>query len=368
METLSANRRIRNRSKQSAGLGADQKRQAQCRTTQFCGSDFLRAHFPKLNSAVYPGLQNTSLVEREFFNSLSNLEKLYGFLVDRDEGLSYPHNITNTFQSAIGQMEKISNLKLAIMRGEGHTATIATVKDFDTRTTLYYIPVEPLFDMLNDNSKVEPAELLLSIFAYLYQVHHIAYYAEKGNYMHYIYKTLEDWILADFEEDSEQADAHLEHFAYLNHSGNELLEKISDPAQLKLFSSRLSVFKPQTKAENELLETAKQAFDLFSKYPSRSVLEAVRYDILPREAYEDNQCISPDQYISFYWSNEDSLYDELWQTINEQLAEYCMIAEPSALQYFDKPQKKEHHNHDFAILFFDLLNRLADTLNDLNHE
>jgi len=308
------------------------------------------------------------LVAHEFFNSLANLEKLYGFLAERDDKLSYPQNIITSFKSATGQMEKISNLKLAIMRGEGHTATVATVKDFDTRTTLYYIPVEPLFDLLKDNSRVEPAELLLSVFAYLYQVHHVPYYAEKGNYMHYIYKTLEDWILADFEEESEQADAHLDHFAYLNHSGNELLEKISDPAQLKLLSTRLSAFKPQSKAETELLETAKQAYDLFSKYPSRSVLEAVRYDILPPEAYEDSQCISPDQYISFYWSSEDSLYDELWQTINEQLAEYSMIAEPSALQYFDKPQKKTYHNHDFETRFFDLLNGLADTLNDLSHE
>jgi len=317
---------------------------------------------------VYPGLQNTSLVEREFFNSLSNLEILYGFRADRNEGLSYPQNIIESFKSATAQMEKISDLKLAVMRGEGHTATVTTVKDFDTCTTLYYIPVEPLFDLLNNKAKVATAELLLSVFAYLYQVHHVPYYAEKGNYLHYIYNTLEDWILADFEEDSEQADAHLEHFSYLNHSGNELLVKISDPAQLKLFCSRLSAFKPQSKAETALLDTAKQAFDLFSKYPDRSVFEAVRYDILPPEAYEDNQYISPDQYISFYWSSEDSLYDELWQTINEQLAEYCMIAEPSALQYFDKPQKKIHHNHDFETCFFDLLNGLADTLTDLSYE
>ncbi|SPZ94545.1 Uncharacterised protein [Sphingobacterium multivorum] len=53
-------------------------------------------------------------------------------------------------------------------------------------TTLYYIPIAPLFKMLKDPKRKKTAQLLISVCSYLYHIADVPYYRQEDSYLYCI--------------------------------------------------------------------------------------------------------------------------------------------------------------------------------------
>jgi hypothetical protein len=271
----------------------------------------------------------------------------------------YPYNIHLSYEYAKKWMKMISpDTNLAIINNENNAAILATVKVYNTGTCLYYIPIKPLFRLLKENRK--QAELLLSIFAYLYQVEEIAYYANDNSYLYYSYEAIEQWMeeAPDEWEENEYKQVRSEFKAH-KYVGAIVERKIRNSYELISFEKRLNRFVAETDFDKTLLEIASRCFALYKDYPDKKIKDVEDASLL---APDEEDSISVDQYISFFWSSEGFLYDQVVDYVNTSIQELSAIDEPTSIQYFESPQTAITHEFNFEEKFFALLNDLIELL------
>ena len=203
MATLSATRTFLRKTKQTERPVGNSKRHSQSSTAPICGNDYLNHSFAPVQSEVYPGLHDTKQVQTAFFKSLKNLSVLYDLEYNRDHSIPYPDNMIYAFQKATKALATKSDLDLVLIQNEQHIATVTTVKYFEINHTLYYIPVASLQRLLKDDAKMETANLILSIFSYLYKVHEIPYFTDDSSYLYYVYDRMESNMHEDREYEIE---------------------------------------------------------------------------------------------------------------------------------------------------------------------
>ncbi|MFD2968803.1 hypothetical protein [Sphingobacterium bambusae] len=233
---------------------------------------------------------------------------------------------------------------------------------FDTGMTLYYIAVEPLFYMLRDKSRKKASHLLLSVFAYLFQVARIPYHRQEGNYLHYTYDMLQDWKLQDDEEDLE----FLQEYSRMEYIGDAIELKIQNPANLLYFEKLVVGFYPKDDFDRDCLKLTELAFALFSKYPDGRIYDKFQEGSFEEEEDDISRQISLDNYISFYGSACGGLSDLLIETVNTDLQEFTSIDEPTIFLPIDDREIKGN-NFDFETKLFTLLEDLSILLNEYNY-
>ena len=334
----------------------------------FNGNGFLKHRFLPLVNGYSEEIRSQGEVERDFFLSASHLCSLYGVDWQSCPDWPYPKNIAlaiDELTSKISALDK--DINLIVVSDDDSSACLATVKIFDTKTTLYYLPVEPLYRLLKDGHRKATAELLLSVVAYFYLVGGIPYHTESSSYLYYVYDRVAEWSLEeDCFEEPEQQEFTLNHFAFMENAGAWLLEQIKQSRNLKLLAKRIERFKPCTQADKNLAVIADRIDRMMRAYPDRSIMNSIHDGLFETE--EDAERIYAEQYLSFMWSFEDCLYDGLMDAVNSELQEFNEIDEPLTLQLFCSPQYAVSHDHSFETEFFDLLNDLSDNLNEFSHE
>lgn len=313
-----------------------------------------------------PELRAYAKIGSTFKNALSNFCKLYNFPEPETHSV-FPMYISKALQEvSLLLADSHKELQLRIMQEEGGRVTLATRKIFDTRMTLYYLPLCPLWEMMKLKDKKAETALLLSIVAYLFKVGGIPHFAETYSYFDGIYEMVAEWNTDQGQEQDGEEDAEQEHiaahFEMMNEAGAILLAQMANPENLKRFKGRVNRFKPKDEKGEDLLNCAKNALKLYRTFPNRSVMDNMGKPALDNE---EDTFIRSEQYLSFYWSSNDCLIDSAMDYINAELNEVCEMEEPVSLQYFDAPQSKEIHDFSFEEQFFDLLNEVSDILNDL---
>ncbi|WP_230145076.1 MULTISPECIES: hypothetical protein [unclassified Pedobacter] len=314
-------------------------------------------------------LRNRKKTEKDFFTSVENLCKLYGICVDRCDSAPYPQNIAITLKALNEKLGAIDQeIALRLMAWEGKMASLVTVKKYDTGMTLFYLPVEPLHRLLQNRERKAAAQLLLSVCAYLYQTAGVSYHTEDSSYLSYIYTMVEEWNLEPecFEQEGEQ-EIFFREISYIRKSGEQLLSKISDPRHLKALKKRCDKFQPLGETEEKLKDIAERVCRLMVDYPDRSIMDSIYSGAFALDSDGDG-LIGADQYISFFWSSSDCLYDQLMDSVNAELNEIGLIDEPVSVQFFDTPQPAISHDLSFERYFFDLLHEISDNLNSFEYE
>jgi hypothetical protein len=102
-------------------------------------------------------------------------------------------------------------------------------------------------------------------------------------------------------------------------------------------------------------------------YSDRSIMDSIYSGAFALDSDGDG-LISADQYISFFWSSSDCLYDQLMDSVNAELNEIGSIDEPVSVQFFDTPQPIISHDLSYERCFFDLLHEISDNLNSFEYE
>jgi len=350
----------------SRSLGSDKPR-AKKRTTDASGNGFLSHSFAPLVNGYSKAINAGSKVANSILCAARNLCDLYGIKLLDYEHLIYPQNVAKLvedLQQQIGEIDHDANV-LVITR-EFNLPTLAITKFFDTKTTLYYLPIEPLHFLLQQSDRKPAAQLLLSVLCYFYQIGGIPYFGENSSYLYEVYQMINEWYsdkeICEYPKDYQHV---IDHIQLIKRESGNLLKSLSDKDQLALLDDRVSKFYPTTKTEENLKAIAYRVSTLINIYPGRSIFDSIPDDL---NRIDGEGRITAEHYLSFIWSGEDCLYDQLMETVNCELQEYNEIDEPMSIQLFDKPQNQISHNMSFEQEFFDLLNDLSDNLYDFAHE
>lgn len=356
-------RKIHSGTEQVAGCSTGKK----AKTTQCANGDagygFLKHRFLPVRENKYALLQNRKAVDGEFFASLSNLAELYEFTPPDVSQQPYPVNIAIAYCQAKAILKIVSSdIHLIIVNDDNHIASLATVTVYNTGTTLYYIPVRPLYDLIKSGQNKQEVQLILSIFAYLYHIAKIPYYRDCSTYLFYCYDAISEWYLDSGEWDKEDYKENIRHLKTLRKGGDSIRKKMNQAIHLNQFEKRLKTFIPSGDTEIALLELATTAFDLMQTYPGRSIFDSIPESLIDPETDER---ITADRYLSFFWDSEDNIYDSLMEYVNSDLQEYGVIDEPVSMQFFDVPQDKPYHNLQFENKLFGLIENLCTVLNKL---
>ncbi len=350
----------------SQSFGIKKRRAEKCAPV-VSGNGFLSHSFSPLLNGYAQELNAASRVAGSIFSAARNLCDLYGIKLFDDERLIYPQNVSRLvedFKQQIAAIDKDANV--LVISCEDRLPTLAVTKVFDTKTTLYYLPVEPLHLLMQQEERKPTAQLLLSVLCYFYQVGGIPYFGEKSSYLYYVYEMIYDWY-SDEEicEDPKEHQYIIDHIRLVESESSNLLKSLSDKDQLVLLNDWLSQFSPKTKADENLKAIAIRLSALMEQFPFRSIMDSIADDL---NGIDAEGRINANHYLSFIWSGEDCLYDQLIETVNCELQEYNEIDEPISIQLFDKPQNQISHDLSFEQEFFDLLNELSDNLYDFAHE
>jgi hypothetical protein len=248
------------------------------------------------------------------------------------------------------------------MQEKDGSVKLMTKHIYNTRNTLYYIPVLPLYKLLHDRKQKQTAELLLSVFAYLYHVAGIPYYREDSSCLYYHYQCMEEWMIDDLEdEESESGNSMISELNTASYYGDVMHRKMYNPYHLNCFEKRIGSYKSNTDFEKDCLSVAKQALALFQEYPACTIFQSTSN----REFESDEGIIRAEQYISFIADTDGALYENIARVINDEFNECSEIEEPTLLQIYDSQNELSDKALDFEYRLFPLLNDLCTLLNNM---
>lgn len=368
-ETVPTVSRICRSDEKIKGCTGDSKRQKKVSANSHVANGFLRTTFlPKLMENDMPQASDQSAkLERDFFESLSRLAEHYSiepFCVDKFE---FPYNISLALSDIKRKLkQKVPNWNSVSIIKEDDKFYLASEECFDTGATLFYIPVVPVFRMLNDKRRRKAGHLMLSVFSYLYHIADIPYYMQEGSYLYYEYEILKDWIVEDPNEDEEdEEDDRLHEINVAEWVGEKIEQKIYNRHNLTCFEDRIGCFNPKDQFDFNCLELARKTLAIYKTYPDASIFGHASSMLDEDGEYVEDDIIPMEQYISFYADNRGWLAGSIFDMVNNQFQEYNQTQEPAIIKCFDG---RVIEPCDFSLSFetdlFDLLHDITDIIYD----
>lgn len=339
------------------GCGRNPKRQAKVCSTGNVANGLLRTSFSPMleETASIANYRNSPTAEDEFWSAFSHVCREHGLDIKPDTSIRYPYNMMDALQKLREQLKEKGRFNWKDIRLMEHEELIFFGKAdvFDTGMMLYYIPVEPLYMMLNNRKRKKTADLLLSVFSYLYHIADIPYYRAEETYLFSIYQILRDLRAEDNETE--------EDFKIADSIGDEVEKHLNDLVHLNGFQKRLLHFSGTDKFDTECYELANRFYSLYVKYPDTPIYRNIRIDEDIEEDDEDEQKIELDRYVSFCASNDGKLFDALFDLVNNELQEICVMREPVIYIPHDGREIKGN-DFDFEKRLFTLIEELTSLL------
>jgi hypothetical protein len=324
---------------------------------------------------------NKERAEKEFFCSLSNICQYYDLQVPDVSNETYPQNIYHAWQVTAERIQHIDKkMDCIILRDKQHVASIATVRQFSTDMTLYYIPARPLWNLVQSAKMQSLADVVISLFAYLHQVVKIEWFSESDTYLGGQYNYVEEMIHEDEydyeineddsinpikDEDKAFRELQLGELYTLKNAGQHLYRKISNSDTLNRMEETVMNYSHDEQRDNDWAILAIEFVQLYREYPERSFFDNIHPELFYPEIEER---VHPDQYISFYWSGRDCLNDTVFDIINCELQEKGVTDEPITLEVFDTLEKKGTDNFGFETRLLALIDRLIELLNKYDYD
>ncbi|MDV3876886.1 hypothetical protein CMU01_12650 [Elizabethkingia anophelis] len=334
------------------------ERQTEIRTDSNATNGFLKCTFlPKLKTAQ--SVQACQKTERDFYKSLSNLTEHYSIepMQTRQE-YAFPYNMVLAMWDMDTQMKRSHRNWDGFKLIQDSKKTFLTSEErYDTGTTLFYIPIVPLFEMLHDKQRKHTAHLLTSVCSYLYHIAQIPYYRQEDSYLYWLYETHKDWV--DYDDETEETESYKSELRKAETVGDRIEQKLYNRINLTVFEQRLSRFKSRDTFDKECWNVACNAFALYTEYPTVSIFRNA--PIPEQDPYNDdceNEVIGMEKYISFIADTKDWLYENIKDSINNEFNEYGVMEEPTINKVFDG-SKISVGNLDFENRLFELLDDLS---------
>ena len=341
------------------GCKPSAERQAEVRTDSNATNGILKCTFlPKLKTAK--SVQACQKTERDFHKSLSKLAEHHSIEPMQTQDFEFPYNIVLSMWDMETKVKRTNiNWEDFKLIQDSKKTYFTSEERYNTGTTLYYIPVVPLFQILKDQKRKKTAQLLLSVCSYLYHIAQIPYYRQEESYLYWLYEMMNDWVEQD--EETAETETNKRELRNAEYIGDKVEQKLFNLINLKVFEKRLNRFKSVDTFDSECWKIARNAFALYTEYPSENIF---RNATLPeKDPYDndENEIIGMEKYISFIADTKGWLYESLSDTINNEFNEYGAMEEPTISKQFDGSEIPTA-NLDFENRLFDLLNDLSGLL------
>lgn len=339
------------------------ERQTAVRTHSDVANAFLNCTFlPKLNTKEVVQLNNAK-TERDFYKSLSKVERHYNIGAMPTKDFGYPYNIALSMwdinSKVSGTLACWADFKL--LQDKKNTY-ISIEEKCNINTILYYVPIIPLYKLLKDPERKKSAQLLLSVCSYLYHIADIPYYRQDQSYLAWIYEIHKDWI--EQEEEEELTKSYLKEFDKADWIGDRMEQKMFNRINLDLLQQRIEKFNGLNKFDNACKKVAENALSLYTLYPKESIFRnASVEDEDTDEDYYENESIGMEKYISFISDISGWLPDNIIEQLNNEFNEYGKMQEPVILKNFDG-RKIPADNLNFECRLFTLLEDLTYLLHN----
>lgn len=370
MEPLSAIVRLQPGTQPPAGRKGSKPEQTPFCTAGVAADGFLKHQFLPLYAESYELPQDEGITEG-VLNSLSVLAQYQPLQLLDVTSKAYPYNILLAHWNAERQLHRAgSKLELFIVEDEDKRVKLATKQTARRSYSLYYIPVLPLYGLLKSRENKPGAQLLLSVFAYLYHIARIPYYRDDDSYLFYHYEILEEWL--DEEDGSlDEADLMFNREAHQKaaHGGDVIERVIYHPAHLEQLSERITRIIPADAFEQGCLKVATDTLKLWQDYPDSNIFRHLNR--LPCDEDDDDNWMGYDntirvgEYIHFIADTESSLYDSIQQNIDAELNERMYWQEHTLVSVYDKNYSPNADSLDYENRLFILLDDLCYLLNKL---
>jgi hypothetical protein len=349
--------RVRQLAAKTKGRKPSAERQTEIRTNSNAADGILKCTFlPKLKTVQ--SVQACQKTQRHFYKSLSRLAEHYSIEAMQTQDFEFPYNITLAVWDMETQIKRTNSNWDGFKLVQDSKKTYFTSEErYNTGTTLYYIPIVPLFKMLKDPKRKKTAQLLLSVCSYLYHIAQIPYYRQEDSYLYWQYEMHKDWVEQD--EETEETASYKRELRNAEYIGDKIEQKLFNRSNLKVFGQRLNRFKSADVFDRECWQVAQNAFALLEEYPNATIFRnATMHEKDPYNDDGENEIIGMEKYISFTADTEGWLYESLSDTINNEFNEYGAMEEPTISKRFD--------GSEIPTASLDFENRLFGLLNDLS--
>ncbi|EEI90763.1 hypothetical protein H3Z85_16520 [Chryseobacterium indologenes] len=351
--------RVRQLATKTKGRKPSAERQAEIRTNSNATNGILKCTFlPKLKTAK--SVQACQKTERDFYKSLSQLAEHYNIEATQTKDFGFPYNIVLAMWDMETKVKRTNkNWDSFKLVQDSKKTFFVSEERYNVGTTLYYIPIIPLFQMLKDPKRKKTAPLLLSVCSYLYHIADVPYYRQEDSYLYWLYEMHKDWVEQD--EKTDETESYKRELRNAEYIGDRIEQKLFNRTNLKVFEQRLNRFKSVDMFDKECWQVACNAFALCTEYPNTTIFSNAT---LPeKDPYDDdeNEVIGMEKYISFIADTRGWLYESLSDTINNEFNEYGAMEEPTISKRFDGSEIPTA-NLDFENRLFGLLNDLSGIL------
>jgi len=349
-------------------LKRNSKGQTEISTNSNAPNGFLKCQFlPKQELVThFQDSEKWNNIERDFYKSLSKFSKHYGVKTRQTKDFGFPYNLALAMWDIKTKMfqvnEEWNQFRLIRNNKKIH---FAKEEKFYIGTSLYYIPVVPLFQMLHNKKCKRNAQLLLSVCSYLYHIADIPYYRQQDSYLYWIYDMHEVWME---EEETEDSKDYWREFKTSKIVGDKIEKKLLSTKNLEFFEQRLNSFTIRNEFDKICHKVAFEAFALYSEYPNTTIFRnKPSSEENPQDEDYYNRAIGMEMYISFVANTKGCLYNNIEDSINAEFNEYGSIEEPTI--YTSINGKAIHEaDFDFENRFFSLMEDLHEVITYLNNK
>lgn len=337
------------------------QRQTQVSSNSDVANGFLKCSFlPKLKETkAVQAYRKSDKTERDFFQSLSKLAEHYNIEPAHTKQFSYPYNMALAMADVEEKLKsKVLDWEEIRLVQDSRKTYFVSEERYNTGSTLFYIPVSPLYRLLQDKKRRANAHLLLSVCAYLYHIADIPYYRQEASYLYWMYEMMNDWVEQD--DYTEETQGYLSEIKEAEFIGDFIEQRIYNRINLTVFEKRIEKFKVKNEFDRECLAVAKEAFSLYLTYPNENVFRNAKPNGEASEEDMDN-VIGMEKYISFYADHKGWLNESLIESVNTDIQEYGQMEEPIILKQFDG-RDITANNLCFENRLFQMLHNLSDIL------
>jgi len=357
METISAPATIYHRAARIARRGSNKKGQTQDLAGRPARYGFLDHAFQPIVLPNWEFINDMERVEAGFFQSLQHLSLSFGMELPDYRDTAYPYNIYLAYNAAKRKLEEINpSIKLQIIEKDDDSFTLVTLQVFDPGPHLFFIPVRPLKQLLNNKQTEDLGKLTLSVYAWLHQCCHVDYYTRPDTYLNGVIDGIDNWLMDTKEEyTSEEYQENKTELRSAIKDGKSLYKRLNRPYHIDQWEKRLQKFQPKGEGEKLLLDACQSAWQLYKNYPGRSPFDNLNPELIGEMDYD--YIVSADQYLSFSWELEGWLSEQIDQWVNADF-DSAYVDYPRIFRMFDQPRETYKDPMEFEHKFFNLLQDL----------
>ena len=338
------------------------ERQAKVSSCGDATDGFLKVSFlPRLQeNKTLQACGDISKMESDFYASLASLAEHYHIVPLPTSHFEYPLNMALAVWDLEEKLKKsVGNFSELRLLQDSHRTYLLSEEKYSTGTTLYYIPIEPIYQMLKDHERRKNAHLLLSVCSYLYHIADVPYYRQQGSYLYWLYEMHREWTEQD--EDREEKERYVREFDKAELIGDCIERKIFNRINLEVFEARLKGFKSLYDFDKQCLYIGKKAFALFTDYPNESIFRNAPTHDGEEDEDTESEGIGMEKYISFISDTKGWLYESIEESINSEFNEYGAMDEPTIIKCFDGNEITQN-SLDFESRLFALLDDMCALL------